>query len=148
MSDKKFNILQAFKTKEIFQTSDPLKHLFEQKQFESETSFEISSRKIKDDLHDITLTVNLKTRDIQTKEGSYNIIVSYSGIFEIAGFEGENELKKVKETHAAMMLYPYCRAAINGIISDSTYPNATIPTINFFAVFEEKEKQESQKSET
>lgn len=144
MSEKKFELLQAFRTKEIFQTGDSIEHLFEPKQFESETHFEISTKKIKNDMYDVTLTVHLKTREAETKDSAYQVTVSYTGLFEIQGLSDE-DFEKAIRTHSSMMLYPYCRAAINGIISDSTFPNATIPSINFFAIFEEQLKQRTEK---
>ena len=140
MNDKKFALLQAFKTNEIFQTGDPISHLFEQKQFESETQFEVSTKKIKNDMFDVTLAVHLKTRDVESKDAAYNITVKYTGIFEIAGLD-EEELEKAIRTHASLMLYPYCRSAINSVVSDSPFPNVTIPPIDFFAIYEEQKKQ-------
>lgn len=146
MSEKTFNLLQAFKTKEIFQAGDFISHLFEAKQFESETHFGVSTKKIKEDLHDVTLSVQLKTREVETKESAYQITVNYTGLFTINGLT-DDEFEKAIKTHASLMLYPYCRAAINFIISDSSFPNATIPPIDFFAIYEEQKESENKKDD-
>jgi len=45
------------------------------------------------------------------------------------------------------MLYPYCRCAINSVLSDSTFPNSTLQPINFFAIYEDQKNQKNDKDE-
>ena len=142
MSEKIFELMQAFKTRELFQTPDALSHLFEETTFESETTFEISTKRINEELVDVTLTVHLKSRDVTKKELKYQITVGYSGIFKITGVT-DVEFEKIIRTHAVLMLYPYCRSSINFVLSDSSFPTAQIPVIDFFRIYEEQKKQEA-----
>lgn len=142
MNNKKFNLIQMFKTDEALKYHNDLKHVFQETRIETTTQFESGFNKIQENVYSIYLKTSVKAREIETEKEEYEILVTYTGIFEIAGYS-DDEVKDIVKTHAAMMLYPYCRSATSNIINESSYPNITLPVVNFFAIHEEQKKSET-----
>ena len=144
---KNFSMVCSTLAGSSFSTNDITSYLLKPVQLGTETQFEIRYQKINDELIEVILTTTVSAIEDETKNQKYHLSVSCSGLFSLSGFEGE-EFNKLIKTHASSMLYPFCRAQVANILSQSAFPVAIIPTVNFFHLYENELQQALLKEES
>jgi len=103
-------------------------------EWKPEVNQEINTKttKIDEGLFDVTLilTVTVKLQE----ETAFLIEVHQSGLFAIAGIEGQ-QLAQVTNTVCPNILFPYAREVIDNTLIKGSFPALMLPPVNFDALF-------------
>ena len=87
-------------------------------------NFESNISKISNDVHELTLTFNVKA-EVDDKM-LYLVELKQCGVFNLATEDEELE-KRFLNVHCAEILYPYARENISSVIQRGGFPPLSIP---------------------
>ena len=76
----------------------------------------------------------------ESKETIFEVHVSYSVIIELTGFN-EDELMSIFHINLSNFTYPYIRADISRVVSDSGFPRVSLPLVDFAKIYQDKYKK-------
>ena len=96
---------------------------------------------VEDNLHEVVLTITVEAKE--EDKTLFLIEVSQAGLFEIAGYEGE-ELGAIVGSFCPNILFPYAREAIAGIIQKGGFPEFVLQPINFDALYMQAKQQQAE----
>ncbi len=119
--------------------------IFRQNEWKPQTNLNLRSthNPVDGDLHEIVLTIT-----VEAKEGDktcFLIELQQAGIFEIAGYEGE-ELKAIIGSFCPNILFPYARESIASLIQKGGFPEFVLQPINFDALYMQAQQQAAQQA--
>jgi preprotein translocase subunit SecB len=91
----------------------------------------------------LTITVEAKEDD----KTLFLIELQQAGLFDIAGYEGE-EFAAIVGTFCPNLLFPYAREAIAATIQKGGFPEFVLQPINFDALYMQSKQQQEAASES
>ena len=97
-----------------------------------------------DDTHEIVLTITVEAKEDDTT--LFLVELQQAGIFEIAGYEGE-ELAAVVGSFCPNILFPYARETIASMIQKGGFPEFILQPINFDALYLQAKQQQMQQGD-
>ena len=96
-------------------------------------NFESGINKLSDDVHELTLTFNVKAEvDDNTL---YLVELKQCGVFLIST-DNENLKKRFLNVHCAEIVFPYARENISSIIQRGGFPPLFISPIDFHTIYQ------------
>ena len=100
-----------------------------------------SHSSVEDNIHEVVLTITIEAKDEDNT--LFLVELQQAGLFEIAGYEGE-EFSAIVGTFCPNLLFPYAREAIAGIIQKGGFPEFVLQPINFDALYMQSKQQQAQ----
>ncbi len=95
---------------------------------------------LSNDHHEVVLTVTIEAK---AEDKTFFLIeLQQAGLFEIAGYEGE-EMGAIVGSFCPNILFPYAREAIAGIIQKGGFPEFVLQPINFDALYLQSKQQQA-----
>ena len=91
------------------------------------------------DHHEIVLTITIEAKE--EDKTCFLIELQQAGLFEIAGYEGE-ELQAVVGSFCPNILFPYARESIASLIQKGGFPEFVLQPINFDALYMQSKQQQ------
>lgn len=116
--------------------------VFRQPEWKPQTDLNLRSSHtaVADDHHEIVLTVTIEAKaDDKT---FFLIELQQAGLFEIAGYEGE-EFGAIIGSFCPNILFPYAREAIASLIQKGGFPEFVLQPINFDALYLQGKQQQA-----
>ena len=92
-----------------------------------------------DDTHEIVLTITVEAKE--DDKTLFLVELQQAGIFEIAGYEGE-ELAAVVGSFCPNILFPYARETIASMIQKGGFPEFILQPINFDMLYARAREQQ------
>lgn len=119
--------------------------IFRQGDWKPQTNLNLRSShtNVDGDHHEIVLTIT-----IEAKEGDktcFLIELQQAGLFEIAGYEGE-ELEAIVGSFCPNILFPYARESLASLIQKGGFPEFVLQPINFDALYMQSKQQQMTQS--
>ena len=81
----------------------------------------------------VTITVTAKLGD----KTAYIVEVHHAGVFRVAGFDDQTELRQVLASYCPNMLFPYVREAVGDLIQRAGFPQFLLQPVNFDALYQQ-----------
>ena len=104
-------------------------------------NFESNISKISNDVHELTLTFNVKA-EVDDKM-LYLVELKQCGVFNLATDDEELE-KRFLNVHCAEIVYPYARENISSVIQRGGFPPLFLSPIDFHTIYQkELEKRQN-----
>ena len=98
-------------------------------------NFESNISKISNDVHELTLTFNVKA-EVDDKM-LYLVELKQCGVFNLATEDEELE-KRFLNVHCAEILYPYARENISSVIQRGGFPPLFLSPIDFHTIYQKE----------
>ena len=93
---------------------------------------------VDDNVHEVVLTVSVEAKE--EDKTLFLVEVHQAGLFEIAGYEGE-ELAAIAGSFCPNILFPYAREAVAATIQKGGFPEFVLQPINFDALYMQSKQQ-------
>ena len=93
---------------------------------------------VEDNIHEVVLTVSVEAKE--EDKTLFLVEVHQAGLFEIAGYEGE-ELAAIAGSFCPNILFPYAREAVAATIQKGGFPEFVLQPINFDALYMQSKQQ-------
>ena len=119
--------------------------IFRRNEWKPQTNLNLRSvhNPVDGDLHEIVLTITVEAKE--DDKTCFLIELQQAGIFEIAGYEGE-ELKAIIGSFCPNILFPYARESIASLIQKGGFPEFVLQPINFDALYMQAQQQAAQQA--
>ena len=118
--------------------------IFQSAEWKPETNLNLRSvhNELEGNAHEVVLTITVEAKQGDTT--LFLVELQQAGIFEIAGYEGE-ELQAIVGSFCPNILFPYARESIAGMIQKGGFPEFVLQPINFDALYlQAKQQQQAQ----
>lgn len=117
--------------------------IFKSGEWKPETNLNLRSthNAIEGSAHEVVLTITVEAKQGDTS--LFLVELQQAGIFEIAGYEGD-ELQAIVGSFCPNILFPYAREAISGMIQKAGFPEFVLQPINFDALYMQSLQQKAQ----
>lgn len=90
------------------------------------------------DHHEVVLTITIEAKE--SDKTCFLIELQQAGLFEIAGYEGE-EFQAIVGSFCPNILFPYARESIASLIQKGGFPEFVLQPINFDALYMQSKQQ-------
>lgn len=119
--------------------------IFRQNEWKPQTNLNLRSahNPVDGDHHEIVLTITVEAKE--DDKTCFLIELQQAGIFEIAGYEGE-ELQAIIGSFCPNILFPYARESIASLIQKGGFPEFVLQPINFDALYMQAQQQAAQQA--
>ena len=94
---------------------------------------------VEENIHEVVLTITVEAKE--DDKTVFLVELQQAGLFEIAGYEGE-EFSAVVGTFCPNLLFPYAREAIAATIQKGGFPEFVLQPINFDALYMQSKQQQ------
>lgn len=91
--------------------------------------------------HQVTVTVTVKAR--QNDRTAYIVEVQQAGIFELEGFDGEEDQEHALGAYCPSILFPYIRETIGDMVQRAGFPHFLLQPVNFDVLFAQHKEEEA-----
>lgn len=81
------------------------------------------------------VSLNVSVEAVHGDKTAVLVEVEQAGIFELAGFEGE-DFDRIIGAYCPSVLYPYAREAVGSLVSRGGFPQLVIQPLNFEAMYQ------------
>jgi preprotein translocase subunit SecB len=130
-------------TKDFSFESPQAPGVFKSGDWKPETNLNLRSahNELEGNAHEVVLTIT-----VEAKQGDATLFLvelQQAGIFEIAGYEGE-ELAAIVGSFCPNILFPYARESIATMIQKGGFPEFVLQPINFDALYLQAKQQQQQ----
>jgi len=114
--------------------------VFKQGEWKPQTNLNLRSahNAVDGNLHEVVLTITIEAKEEENT--LFLIEVQQAGLFEIAGYEGE-ELSAIAGSFCPNILFPYARESISTMIQKGGFPEFVLQPINFDALYMQSKQQ-------
>ncbi len=99
---------------------------------------------VEESIHEVVLTITVEAKE--DDKTLFLVELQQAGLFEIAGYEGE-ELAAIVGSFCPNILFPYAREAIATTIQKGGFPEFVLQPINFDALYMQSKQQQQQQAE-
>lgn len=115
--------------------------IFRQGEWKPQTNLNLRSahNAVDGDHHEIVLTITIEAKD--EDKTLFLIELQQAGLFEIAGYEGE-EMQAIVGSFCPNILFPYARESIASLIQKGGFPEFVLQPINFDALYLQSKQQQ------
>lgn len=143
-NSKQFQIQHLYVKRQEFEAPN-LPTVFNKDNWDPKLNFEIqaSPNHVKDNLHEVTLTVKIKAQSGEQK--AFECVVEQAGLFTLDGFNDE-EKKFLLSGAAPNILYPYARKVLSDLVTAGGFPPVTLAPMNFEAIYLQEQQKQQQKA--
>ena len=119
--------------------------IFKTGEWKPETNLNLRSAHtaIEDNAHEVVLTITVEAKQGDTS--LFLVELQQAGIFEIAGYEGD-ELQAIVGSFCPNILFPYARETIASMIQKGGFPEFVLQPINFDALYLQAKQQAEQQA--
>ena len=119
--------------------------VFKSGEWKPETNLNLRSahNAIEGNAHEVVLTITVEAKQGDTT--LFLVELQQAGIFEIAGYEGD-ELQAVVGSFCPNILFPYARETIASMIQKGGFPEFVLQPINFDALYLQAKQQAEQQA--
>jgi preprotein translocase subunit SecB len=93
---------------------------------------------VENNIHEVVLTISVEAKE--EDKTLFLVEVHQAGLFEIAGYEGE-ELAAIAGSFCPNILFPYAREAVAATIQKGGFPEFVLQPINFDALYMQSKQQ-------
>lgn len=100
---------------------------------------------VEDNVHEVILTITVEAKE--DDKTLFLVELQQAGLFEIAGYEGE-ELAAIVGSFCPNILFPYAREAIATTIQKGGFPEFVLQPINFDALYMQSKQQQAENAAT
>ena len=135
--------LQRIYTKDVSYESPSTPKIFRQN-WQPNVNIDLntkSSRFDEEGNHEVVLTLTVTAKI--GEETAFLVEVQQSGIFYVAGIEGE-PLRQVLATVGPNILFPYARESIDALVVKGGFPPLMLSPVNFEALYRQAVAQQTQ----
>jgi preprotein translocase subunit SecB len=115
--------------------------IFRQGEWKPQTNLNLRSahNAVDGDHHEIVLTITIEAKE--EDKTLFLIELQQAGLFEIAGYEGE-EMQAIVGSFCPNILFPYARESIASLIQKGGFPEFVLQPINFDALYLQSKQQQ------
>lgn len=115
--------------------------IFRRGEWKPQTNLNLRSshNTIDGDMHEIVLTLTIEAKE--EDKTCFLIELQQAGLFEIAGYEGE-ELEAIVGSFCPNILFPYARESIASLVQKGGFPEFVLQPINFDALYMQSKQQQ------
>ncbi len=119
--------------------------IFKSGEWKPETNLNLRSahNAIEGSAHEVILTITVEAKQGDTT--LFLVELQQAGIFEIAGYEGD-ELQAIVGSFCPNILFPYARETIASMIQKGGFPEFVLQPINFDALYLQAKQQAEQQA--
>jgi preprotein translocase subunit SecB len=119
--------------------------IFKSGEWKPETNLNLRSthNAIEGSAHEVVLTITVEAKQGDTS--LFLVELQQAGIFEIAGYEGD-ELQAIVGSFCPNILFPYARETIASMIQKGGFPEFVLQPINFDALYLQAKQQAQQQA--
>ena len=119
--------------------------IFKSGEWKPETNLNLRSahNALEGTAHEVVLTITVEA--MQEDTTLFLVELQQAGIFEIAGYEGD-ELQAIVGSFCPNILFPYARETIASIIQKGGFPEFVLQPINFDALYLQAKQQAEQQA--
>lgn len=103
------------------------------------------SRKVAEDLYEVTLRVTVTAVQQQSGETVYLIEVSQAGLFALKGFT-EMDAFTALNSHCPSILFPYAREVVSAVVTQGGFPQLLLKPVNFDALYRQHLEKHQRKT--
>jgi preprotein translocase subunit SecB len=96
---------------------------------------------VEDSVHEVVLTITIEAKE--EDKALFLVELQQAGLFEIAGYEGE-ELAAIVGSFCPNILFPYAREAVAAMIQKGGFPEFVLQPINFDALYMQSKQQQAE----
>jgi preprotein translocase subunit SecB len=115
--------------------------IFRRGEWKPQTNLNLRSahHQLEGDHHEIVLTITIEAKE--DDKTCFLIELQQAGLFEIAGYEGE-ELQAIVGSFCPNILFPYARESIASLVQKGGFPEFVLQPINFDALYMQSKQQQ------
>lgn len=115
--------------------------IFRKGDWQPQTNLNLRSahNSVEGDHHEIVLTITVEAKE--DDKTCFLIELQQAGLFEIAGYEGE-ELEAIVGSFCPNILFPFARESIASLIQKGGFPEFVLQPINFDALYMQSKQQQ------
>ena len=139
-AEKRLSIIKIYLKDSSFE-SPQSPDIFRRGEWQPQTNLNLRSshNKVEGDHHEIVLTITIEAKE--DDKTCFLIELQQAGLFEIAGYEGE-ELQAIVGSFCPNILFPYARESIASLVQKGGFPEFVLQPINFDALYMESKQQQ------
>ncbi|MGB5257785.1 MAG: protein-export chaperone SecB [Woeseiaceae bacterium] len=139
-AEKRLSIIKIYLKDTSFE-SPQSPDIFRRGEWKPQTNLNLRSshNKVEDDSHEIVLTITIEAKE--DDKTCFLIELQQAGLFEIAGYEGE-ELQAIVGSFCPNILFPYARESIASLVQKGGFPEFVLQPINFDALYMQSKQQQ------
>ena len=140
--EQQFSIQKLY-LKDVSFESPNVPGVFTEGEWQPEVNIQLNSsnRSIGQDTYEVDLKITVTAK--QSKKTAFLVELTQSGIFTIAGFDGEN-LRGMLGAFCPETLFPFAREAIAELVSKGGFPPLLLAPVNFNALYMQQAQQQQQ----
>jgi len=145
-ADKRLSITKIYLKDSSFE-SPQSPAIFQQGDWKPQTNLNLRSTHtpIEGDHHEVVLTITVEAKE--NDKTTFLIELQQAGLFEIAGYEGE-ELQAIVGSFCPNILFPYARESIATLIQKGGFPEFVLQPINFDSLYMQSKQQQAEAAAT
>lgn len=139
-AEKRLSITKIYLKDSSFE-SPQSPDIFRRGEWKPQTNLNLRSshNTVDGDLHEIVLTITIEAKE--DDKTCFLIELQQAGLFEIAGYEGE-ELQAIVGSFCPNILFPYARESIAALVQKGGFPEFVLQPINFDALYMQSKQQQ------
>lgn len=84
---------------------------------------------LSDETHQVILTVTVTAK--QGERTAYIVEVQQAGVFQLEGFEADDERDQVLGAYCPSILFPYIRESVGDMVQRAGFPHFLLQPVNF-----------------
>jgi len=101
-----------------------------------------STRHIEDDGYQVALTVTVSAQ--QDDSNAYIVEVQQAGVFQVAGFDDDDQRAHVLGAYCPGVLFPYVRETVSAMVQRAGFPPFLLQPVNFDSLYQQQLQQQQQ----
>ncbi|MGB5627671.1 MAG: protein-export chaperone SecB [Woeseiaceae bacterium] len=139
-AEKRLSITKIYLKDSSFE-SPQTPAIFRQSDWKPQTNLNLRSshNAVEGDHHEVVLTITIEAKE--DDKSLFLIELQQAGLFEIAGYEGE-EMQAIVGSFCPNILFPYARESIASLIQKGGFPEFVLQPINFDALYLQSKQQQ------
>ena len=117
--------------------------VFKSSEWKPQTNLNLRSahNTVEGDHHEVVLTITIEAKE--EDKTLFLIELQQAGLFEIAGYEGE-EMQAIVGSFCPNILFPYARESVASMIQKGGFPEFVLQPINFDALYMQSKQQQAE----
>jgi preprotein translocase subunit SecB len=139
-AEKRLSITKIYLKDSSFE-SPQTPSIFRKADWKPQTNLNLRSAHsaVEGDHHEVVLTITIEAKE--EDKTLFLIELQQAGLFEIAGYEGE-EMQAIVGSFCPNILFPYARESIASLIQKGGFPEFVLQPINFDALYLQSKQQQ------
>lgn len=98
-------------------------------------NFNVSAKTLKDDIHEVTLDIEVKAET--SGEVVFLVEITYAGVVSVTGAQPEL-LKQILAIEVPRLLFPFAREILANVVRDGGFPPLLINPIDFQGLYNQQ----------